>query len=850
MQTEFKPIKVLNKRTFQKNKGRNFVAALAILLTTIMFTTLFTLAQSMNRNMVEMTFRQTGHDAQVSFKGISKEQIDLITTHQDVEEMGESLVLGLAENKQLQGKQVEIRWASDSYAKHSFTNPTTGTMPQNENEIAVDTIILDRFGLSHELGQTITLEWRKDLNSSEVTSSTFTICGFWEGNESLYASMAWVSKSFADAAIGDKNHTESQIMGIRTAQVTLKSDQNIEADMEKILADCGITNLKYSVNLAYLPEMQASAFQESFPMYLGMILVFIAGFLIIYNIFQISVTADIQFYGKLKTLGTTTKQIESLIYGQANRLCAIGIPLGLIMGWLLGMGLVPALMGMSETKSVISTSPIIFVGSAFFAWMTVTLSCMRPAYLAGKISPMEALRMNDASVSKKKTTKGKYKNISLSTLAWGNLGRNRKRTTLVICSLTLALVLLSSFYAKNASFDMEKYLTNLTIADFELADASNENYVTGYNPQGNSLNNELITQIEQSTGMEATGHQYSHQFLWNMDAATTANLAAFYTEDKLAEWSQYEPKGAERVKMAIQNREASAVVFGLDGIPLETITQEEYLLEGMFDADKFATGEYVIAMGPGVDKEGAHSILPVPSVGSQIELEGKNYTVMAVVYPLNSINQGAAEQETEVLHKMKFIIPTTTFREQWPMNTLRKAYYNVDDDNISRVQELLDTYTKTVDTGLPVTSRQSMTEQYAAETRAATVMGNAISIIIALVGVLNFINSMITAIVSRKREFAMIQSIGMTKKQLCQMLVFEGLLYAVLTLITSYIASGLAVGVGVRAMVEGGYSTFHFTLLPLAICTPILVVFAIAIPFICFKNLEKQSVVERLRTEG
>lgn len=93
----------------------------------------------------------------------------------------------------------------------------------------------------------------------------------------------------------------------------------------------------------------------------------------------------------------------------------------------------------------------------------------------------------------------------------------------------------------------------------------------------------------------------------------------------------------------------------------------------------------------------------------------------------------------------------------------------------------------------------------------------------------------------------MIQSIGMTKRQLRKMLMFEGLYYAGMTLLASYVLGSLTVGVIVRALVAGGYSTFHFTLLPLVICTPILIVFAIVIPYICFKNLEKQSIVERLR---
>ena len=206
-------------------------------------------------------------------------------------------------------------------------------------------------------------------------------------------------------------------------------------------------------------------------MYFGMIMVFLAGWLIIYNIFQISVTADVQFYGKLKTLGATKRQIRRLIYGQANRLCVIGIPIGLVLGWLLGMVLVPAFTGILEGKSTVSVNPLIFIGSAAFAWLTVVLSCLRPAGLAGKVSPVEALRMNDAGACGKKKTKRGETGASLAGMAWANLGRNKKRTVTVICSLTLGLLLLSCFYAKNAAFDMEKYLADLTIADFEIGRA-------------------------------------------------------------------------------------------------------------------------------------------------------------------------------------------------------------------------------------------------------------------------------------------------------------------------------------------------------------------------------------------
>ena len=847
----FRPIPTLSKRMFHTSRGRNLVAVLAILLTTMMFTTLFTLSQSMSQNLIEMTFRQTGYNAEASMRGLSEEQADLIANHPDVEELGRSIVLGLAENRELSGRSVEIRWANEPYAQHSYALPTTGHLPQAADEIALDTLTLDRLGIPHELGAPVTLEWRKDSSDpdAETIRADFTLCGFWEGNQSSYSSMAWVSRVYADKMTGGVLSTDpNQIFGLYMVQVNLYSDQNIEEAMERVLADTGLSELEYSVNLAYSPEMGAVAAQENLPMYLGMGLVFIAGYLIIYNIFQISVTADVQFYGKLKTLGTTTRQLKKLIYNQANRLCIVGIPVGLILGWLLGTVLVPVLMGSMEGTAIVSASPMIFIGSALFAWATVLISCLRPACLAGKISPIEALRMSDADSGSKKKVKRHRGSASLSSMAWDNLWRNKKRTVTVICSLTLGLVLLSGFYAKNAAFDMEKYLADLTIADFTLSDSSSDDYLNGYDPHGTTLTAELVLAAESQQGLEAVGHQYSAQIDWQIDEATLQNVAAFYTEERLADWESYDPAGAQALRDALSSGVASATLYGLDGIPLDTITQQQYLMEGSFDAAAFASGDYILAVGPSVEPGESYPVLPTSPVGSVVELNGRSYTVMAIVYPLNPVTQLAPQQGENGKFALSFILPTAVFREQWPDHTLRQLFLNTYDSHIESMQAFLDEYMASTNPGLPVTSRQTMAEQYQTQTRSSAVMGNAVSVVIALVGVLNFINSMVTAIVSRRREFAVMQSVGMTKKQLCRMLVNEGLYYAGLTLLFSYLISAFAVGVVVRAMVEGGFTTFRFTLLPLVACTPVLVFFAVLIPYLCFRNLEKHSIVERLRS--
>lgn len=840
-------MKTLTNRVFRQNKGRNFVAVFAILLTTLMFTTLFVLAQSISENMVVMNFRQSGYDAQASFKQITEEEVKKIKNHEEVKEVGESLVLGLAENEKLAGRQVEIRWADELYASHSFAAPVTGHMPEKENEVAVGVEVLDRLGIPHKLGEKVTLQWRKDLQSFEVTESTFTLCGFWDDNMSSYASYAWVSKEFAQEMIKGVENPKDQILGTRMAQVHLKSTKNIEDTMNRILGDTGLENLEYGVNLAYSPEMGVQAVQESLPMYASMLLVFVAGYLIIYNIFQISVSADIQFYGKLKTLGTTKKQIKKLIYGQANRLCLIGIPLGLLLGWLLGKKLVPALISWAEGTAVVSVNPLIFLGSAVFAWLTVMISCLRPARIAGKISPVEALRYCDAETRTKKKKKKRPQTVTVAQMAWANLWRNKKRTVTVLLSLTLALVLLSAFYAKNAAFDMNIYLEELAIADFQSDDADSEERVNGYDPLESTVDEALLEKLRKLPGKTGEGRAYSREISMTLSDNAVKNMKNYYTAEVLQEWASYDKAGAEGCEQAMETKEVRAEIWGIEGIPLESQTKESYLLNGTFDKDKFATGKYILAEGPGTEEKGV--TMPTYSVGEKVEIQGETFEVMAVTAPLVSVTEGASEKGNKNGYSMKFLLPADVFSGLWPDSTVRKFYVNVDTEKVLEAEEQVQAYLRETGNSSNLTSKNTIAQQYEKETRSSAVMGNAISIIIAIVGILNFINSMVTSVVSRRKEFAMIQSVGMGKKQLRKMLVLEGLYYAGLTLTASYLFSSLVVGIVIRGMTQGGMTSFHFTLFPLVICTPLLVAFAVAVPYFCFRNLEKQSLVERLRNE-
>lgn len=833
-------LQTLTNRSFRQNRGRNVVAVLAVVLTTMMFTALFTLAQSMGRNMTEMYLRQSGTKAHAGTKQITDEQITQLAAHPDIVHFGKSIVLGTAKNPCLAGRQVELRYGSDQYARDVFAYPTTGRMPEQRDEIALDTQVLARLDIALELGQSVTLEW-------ENGTDTFTLCGWWEGNLSSYADMAWVSEIYAlEACESVPVPKDGQMLGMRMMGITFSDTKNIDAKTQKVLRESGLTELSFQTNLAYTPEVQSSILMENLPMYGGMVLVFLAGYLMIYNVFQISVAADIQFYGKLKTLGTTKKQLKKVVYGQGNRLSAIGIPMGLVAGYVLGVLLVPVWIPMKEMQVVVSASPVIFAGSALFSYVTVLVSCMLPARMAGKVSPIEALRYTDSSVSCHKKKKKSRNGAFLLRMAWSNLWRSRKRTIVVLCSLTLGLVLMSYFYAKNASFDVEKYLMDLTVADYQIDDATND-AASFYDPAGNTISDTMLAEIMglgESGGVEATGRLYSRQEQMTLGEQTKRSLKAFYNEERLADFASYDPSFPEwkaGFDAAVGGEKCMYTIYGADGLVLDAAADNRYILDGAFDAERFATGQYCLSIGPSMTPG---DVIPAHAVGEKLLIAGREFEVMAALKPLRPMVAG----RDSLTFDLPVILPADVFTKLWAGSNLRKFYFNVTDETMEDAQALLSKYQQGAAAGMNVVSRRTMIAQYESQTRASAVMGYAVSIIIALVGVLNFVNSMVTAIIARRREFALIQSGGMTKRQLRQMLAFEGLFYAGLTLLAAYTLGALSVGVFLRAMVTAadGYSTFHFTLFPLVCCTPVLIATALLIPYLCFRKLEHQSITERL----
>lgn len=165
------------------------------------------------------------------------------------------------------------------------------------------------------------------------------------------------------------------------------------------------------------------------------------------------------------------------------------------------------------------------------------------------------------------------------------------------------------------------------------------------------------------------------------------------------------------------------------------------------------------------------------------------------------------------------------------------------------MQEKLEYYVKS-NSLLNFDSKKKYLDEFSGIENTFVIIGSALGGIIAFIGIVNFFNAMFTSILTRKGEFAMLQSVGMTDQQLKSMLITEGLVYAVATILLS-ILFGIIVSLSIVKVVSCSiwFFTFRFTLLPIMALSPIFIFIAIMVPYFLCRGLEKESIIVRLRTE-
>ena len=348
-------IRRLSFRTLWSSRRRNLIAVLAIALTTLMFTSLFTVAMSINASYETYTFRQIGGYCHGTFKDVTEEQASAITGHPKVKEVGKRQVLGFLAEGVFAKVPAEISYMDENCTKWSYAEPTVGHQPESVREITMDTESLRLLGIEPKVGTQITLTYMmgdKNQISCEKTD-TFTLAGWWEYDEISPVHYMNVSEEYSDMISAEG--ISAGMDPFRTdLNVMMASAVDIRGQMEQVDRDLGYdwetfegeNCVRIGVNWGYTTAQAGERMDAEtlLAIIAFLALVIFTGYLIIYNIFQISVTGDIRFYGLLKTIGVTPAQLRRMIRQQAFLLCVAGIPVGLLTGYGVGAVLTPVVM--------------------------------------------------------------------------------------------------------------------------------------------------------------------------------------------------------------------------------------------------------------------------------------------------------------------------------------------------------------------------------------------------------------------------------------------------------------------------------------------------------------------------
>ena len=869
-------IRKLSWRFLWASRKRNMIAIIAIALTALLFTSLFTIVMSLNSSYQMYTFRQVGGYCHGTFKEVTEEQIKRISAHPNVKATGERIAIGYMDSGIFAKAPAEVSFMDDNCTEWSFAAPTVGHKPQGKKEITMDTDTLKLLGVAPELGAEIELSFTVGSLSAMPYEKTdrFTLVGWWEYDDISPVHYINISEGYAKEI-----EAEALSKGLEPFRVDLNvmlaSGINIRGQMEQVDQDLGYAwdetgegeLVRIGVNWGYtssqLGESMDAATLLAIVAFLA--LVIFTGYLIIYNIFQISVTGDIRFYGLLKTIGVTPRQLKRIIRQQALFLCVAGIPAGLLLGYGVGAFLTPVVMARTTfgaDVSTVSTSPLIFLASALFALLTVMLSCARPGKIASKVSPVEATKYTETVKSKKKqrSTRG----AKVYQMAFANLGRNKRKTVLVVISLSLSVVLLNILVTFTGGFDMEKYLAKLTCADFIV---SSTDYFR-YNRSESYISQEQIEQIKANTrsSLSGCGYQLLGSKYWITEEAWRAERSGFGFLETLESELAMTARRGELVG-------AEAQIEGLDESLFEKLTVVEGDLAPLFQEDSNA-----IAMAVYTDDYGKVSISEqYPRIGSTQTISyveagyyidsrtGKqcekstpqeflqyyvaqsrdvNYTVCAYVTTPYSMSYRYGT------FGHRFLLPVTTLARDsqqkpvplfWLFDTPDAA---AEDAAESYLAEL----TANDLSPLMYESKTTLRAEFKSYQKLFLLLGGLLCAIIGLVGVLNFFNAIMTGILSRKREFAVLQAVGMTNEQLRAMLIYEGLFYALSSaaaaLVLSFILNPL-----VGDLLEQMFWFFsaRFTIVPVLLAIPIFALLGWLIPDVMYDHTAKSSIVEQLR---
>ncbi|GBG10314.1 hypothetical protein PAT3040_05042 [Paenibacillus agaridevorans] len=814
-------IKKLIRKSLKANRTRNRYVILAVILTTWLLTTVFTLGMSFIKTFDMQQIRMIGTTADVALSNPSQEQIERLKQLPYVSHVGLDTKVGQVIPTQEMGDLDVSMHRYDESEWDKMRAPLLGSKvnsyPEKRNEVIVPTWILDKLNIPEPtIGMTLPLTYRSEAGES---TESFILSGWYTDYSQLRSGNAGViivSREFAESAgagFGDKG---------TVASIAFKGGSSIDQNMSRLEQDLKLNEDQNLASYSNTESQNNSKMATALGIIGIIVFIMFSGYLLIYNVLYISVATDTKFYGLLKTIGMTRKQIIKMVNGQAVRLAWIGIPIGVAAGMITALVAVPlAIEAFTlDTEVEISFHPVIYAGAALFAWLTTMAGCRKPARIAAKISPVEA-----AKYVRTTTKKGRH-GSKLYRMALRNMFRDKKRALTVFLSLFTGLTTFLTVNTLVLSMNTDNFIASYVDNDFEL-----ENKTVDFGYQGEQkqkLTEEMAESVRQMSGITDVRKTYIDR---GGSLGYTPEVFGKFVDDIVMRYGMERPTDE-------QLKDSGMFWSVLIGIDTKYVTELNKSLETPIDVERFEKGEIaLLSASEELLNRGDRFPLNFKEGGVERELE-----IGGFVSPQFQVSFGGMAPNVYVSHNaIKQII-----RE--PL--LYKMNIQAEKGGHERIQEQLEALVAG-DREIELTSKLQWAEKMESAKIIFYILGGAITLILAAIGILNFISTMLTSVVVRKHEFAMMESIGMTKRQLRKMLLLEGTGYGVIsTLLIISLGSLISYGAYYVFSQEADYAIYTYPTLPLLIALAFVFAACLSVPIIAYNRSKKMSIVERLREES
>lgn len=725
--------------------------------------------------------------------GITKEQYNKISTDPRIELSGLTASIGGIKDGE---KRLNISYSNKDSLTLNGLSVSEGRMPEAENEIIIEEEYLLSQKIDAGIGDIISLPV-----SGGQKKADFVISGYLEtaagGTERiLYAAI--VSEEYFVTIDGWENFP-SAIM-FRIKKDVLAEHGNVEDIAAQIAADAGIEQPP-SVNKAYAELTQPSALMIAAAV-LGLAIIIMAGILVIYCIFYISTISSIKKYGQLRTIGMTAKQIKSLVFKEGFSLTLTAIPIGLLTGTLLSYVLVPQGFRISNMLWV---CPLVVV----LAYITVCLSIQKPAKIASTISPIEASRYEADNNLRKHT---KNRRLSTYSLAKIQILRYKEKNMLTICSLILTGVLL---------LGLSSVLSSVDAKEMSLSGFTRGQFVIGLTNQ--ELRENALEKVQ--TESPFTDEIYN----------ALANVSG--VKEIADDW--HLPVSAD-----LQAMESDAEIVGFVQDDMELI--QSCISDGRISDYENLVSQNQLIIGRPDDFEETFRIQP--EVGESVTwkvFDGNRSEVMqfeiAAILDENKIGNNG--------DKIDMLLLSVDSMKKIADSYLTYQYViRVEDDFEQQaekeIEQILAEHPRL--DAVTLSSAIAQNENFLQGTEFALA---AAIIFIGCFSVMNLLNTILTGIITRRKEFALMRSVGMSKRQLSSMIHYEGLIVVSVGLVLS-LAIGGGIGYAVCMFLKSSLMSYLNYQFPfgIAILYCIIVILCSGIiTEVALKYQNKLSVIELSR---